>query len=87
MKSLKKLHSLFQDACNPSGMYGVERETDDAAGSIQNSEPSNRPTNDSDFSSFDIVKATQVGIIWSEVDGVTCISYDEYFYCMGDYML
>lgn len=51
-------------------MYGVERETDDASGSIQNSEPSNRPTNDSDFSSFDIVKATQVGIYCTEVDSL-----------------
>ncbi|XP_042222045.1 palmitoyltransferase ZDHHC17-like [Homarus americanus] len=56
---------MGQDACNPSGMYGVERETDgdEATGSIQNSEPTTRNTNESDFSTFDIVKATQYGAI------------------------
>ncbi|KAK8391811.1 hypothetical protein O3P69_017445 [Scylla paramamosain] len=54
----------MEDACNPSGMYGVERETEggeEEAGSIHNSEPTARSTADSDFSTFDIVKATQYG--------------------------
>lgn len=76
-----------QDACNPSGMYGVERETDaeEATGSIQNSEPTTRNTNESDFSTFDIVKATQVSnkkllqIFICDVFKVTKMKYSTIF--------
>uniref|UniRef100_A0A2P2I5D9 Palmitoyltransferase n=1 Tax=Hirondellea gigas TaxID=1518452 RepID=A0A2P2I5D9_9CRUS len=50
-----------QDACNPGSMYGVERET----GNDHISETGEEETthNESEYSNFDIVKATQYGVL------------------------
>merc|ERR1712106_990368 len=61
--SCNPLDLASQDACNPGSIYGVERETDDSSETMQNVESSSRSPNDSDFSSFDIVKATQYGAL------------------------
>ncbi|KAF2352935.1 Ankyrin repeat-containing domain [Trinorchestia longiramus] len=50
-----------QEACNPGSMYGVEREAGNDGLSETGEEVS--PHNESEFSNFDIVKATQYGAL------------------------
>ncbi|XP_076063754.1 palmitoyltransferase Hip14 [Oratosquilla oratoria] len=52
------------EACNPGTIYGVEQELDlDTAETLQSSEATIQHPNESDFSTFDIVKATQYGAL------------------------